>query len=375
MKTFVRTKRFTRICSAGLLPVLALIAGDVRGQERTVRLPGDRLPAVVTTGVFYQRYLVDDDRHIEEISFPVFASVPVGPTTGLSLRASPATVTGQNLEPLSGLSDAQLSLSQSGRLWGSGLVLSLGLNLPSGKRALTQEELETSVQLSRNFYDFRTPAFGQGFNLSPSVTWAVPLGEQLVVGLGVAYQYKGSFKPVEEMDESYQPGDELLLTGGVDVSIARATALSGDLTYTLYGTDTIGSEDVFEAGDRLVATLQFRKYQSFNELRVVGQFRSRGKGSLPAPGADSSPARQTLNNQLDLFGSYRMETTASTSIGLHAGVHYFDETDVFSSKLLLSAGVTPEISLSDEVGFWTSFSFRIGDFTGLEAGTGLSFTL
>ncbi len=94
-----------------------------------------------------------------------------------------------------------------------------------------------------------------------------------------------------------------------------------------------------------------------------------------APGAAPTPALQTLPNQVDVFASYRMRTGTSTSIGLHTGVHYFDETDVFSSKLLVSMGVSPETALSDTVDFWTRFGVRLGDFLGLEAGTGLSVTL
>ena len=375
MKVFSIKRSLLQICCACLALTLGWNDADAQGLQTDVRLPGDRPSALATTGVFYQKYVLDGDRHIEEVSFPVYLAVPIGRSSGISLRASPATVNGQNLTPISGLSDAQLQLSHAATLRGSSFVWSLGLNLPSGKRALTQEELATTVQLSRNFFDFRTPAFGQGLNVSPGVTWAFPAGDLLVLGIGVAYQYKGGFKPLEGMDESYQPGSEILITGGVDVRIAQGAAISGDVTYTRYGTDKIGSEAVFESGDRVVATVQLLRHQGFDELRVVGRFRSRGKGSLPAPGADATPALQTLANQLDVFTSYRMETTSETSVGLHAGVHYFDESDVFSSKLLFSAGVTPEMRLADAVDFWTRFSVRLGDFTGLEAGTGLSFRL
>jgi hypothetical protein len=375
MKVFSVKPSLLKICCAYLALMLGCIDADAQGLPTDGRFPGDRPSSLVTTGIFYQKYVLDEDRHIEEISFPVYLAVPIGRSTGISLRASPATVNGRDLAPISGLSDAQVQLSHAATLRGSSFVFNLGLNLPSGRRALTQEELATTVQLSRNFFDFRTPAFGQGFNISPGVTWAFPAGDMLVLGIGVAYQYKGSFKPLEGMDESYQPGSEILITGGADVRIAPGAALSGDVTYTRYGTDKIGSEDVFESGDRVVATVQLLRYQGFDALRVVGRFRTRGKGSLPAPGADAVPALQTLANQLDLFTSYRMETTSATSIGLHAGVHYFDESDVFSSKLLFSAGVTPEMRLANAVDFWTRFSVRLGDFTGLEAGTGLSFGL
>src|SRR5690606_10648445 len=42
-----RTDLSAWICCAALLPALALLVTDVRGQERAVRLPGDRPTAVV----------------------------------------------------------------------------------------------------------------------------------------------------------------------------------------------------------------------------------------------------------------------------------------------------------------------------------------
>lgn len=355
-----------------LLLIMLLPFSTAQAQQLGPSTQGVRPTGVVTTGVYYQRYVLEQDRHIEEISFPIHVAVPVGPSTSVSLRTSPASARGRGLESITGLSDAQFMVSHGGRIGGSSFVLTLGVNLPSGKRALTPDEFETTVQLSRNMYDFRTPAFGQGLNASPGVTWAVPLGEQIVLGLGAAYQYKGGFKPLDGMDDSYRPGSEVLLTGGLDVRVGPAAALSGDVTYTRYGTDTIGSAEVFDAAAQLTTTLQLLMYRGFDELRVLGRYRDRGRGNLLAPGADPAPAMQTLPNQVDIFGSYRLRTAASTSIGFHSGIHYFDETDVFPSRVLLSLGVAPERSLSDEISLWTRFSSRLGDFVGLEVGAGLT---
>lgn len=355
--------------------VAALCSGMAQAQQPYVNLTSSRPASFLSTEVHYQRYILKNDLYVEEISFPVYAELPVGRSTSMSLRISPASVTGQHLESVAGLSDAQYLVSHARQFGGSSLVLSFGANLPSGKRALTQEEFETTVEISRNFYDFRTPSFGQGFNASPGLTWAVPLGDGFVLGIGAAYQYKGAFEPVEGMDESYHPGSEILLTGGVDLRVMKTAALSLDATYTLYGTDKIGSLEVFDSGNQLVTTIQYLQYQGFNELRVVGRYRTRGKGNLSAPGAAPAAALQTLPDQANLLVSYRMESGPTTSIGLHAGIHHFDETDVSSSKLLFSLGATPAVSLSRSVKFVTRFTARLGSFTGLDAGAGLSLQL
>lgn len=376
MNRIGRRPSFRCACRLGVLLLLVgTLTAAANAQPSDVRPVSPRPAALVTTGVHYQRYMLEDDRHIEEISFPIYAEVPLGRSTSMSLRTSPATVRGRDLAAISGLSDAQFSLSHFTRIGGGSIVLSLGLNLPTGKRALTQEEFETTVHISRNFYDFRTPAFGQGFNASPGATLALPLSDHVVLGVGAAYQYKGGFEPLEGMDDSYQPGGEVLLTGGLDVRLMPATAVSADVTYTRYGTDEIGSEPVFQSGHQVVTTMQFLKYWGFDELRVVGRYRDRGRGSHVAPGADPSPALQALSNQFDLFASYRMRTGTSTSIGFNGGVYYFDETDVFSSTLLFSLGAAPEMSIANFGRFWTRFAFRAGDFLGLETAAGITIDL
>ena len=357
------------------LLIAAAAVAPVQAQQPGVRPPSGRPSAIVTTGVHYQRFIFEDADHIEEISLPIYAEVPLGSATSMSLRTSPATVRGRGLEPVAGLSDAQFSVSHFAEIAGGSVVVSLGMNLPSGKRALTQDEFETTVLLSRNFYDFRTPAFGQGFNVSPGFTWAVPLSENLVIGIGAAYQYKGAFEPIEEMEADYQPGAEVLLTGGLDVRLMPATALSGDVTITRYGADEIDGESVFESGNQIVTTIQFLKYWGFDELRVIGRYRSRARGNLVAPGADPTPAIEALPNQMDVEATYRMRTGPAISIGLQGGVHFFDETDVYSSMLLVSAGVTPQMSVGGAIDLWTRFAVRVGEFTGVETAAGLAFRL
>ena len=71
-------------------------------------------------------------------------------------------------------------------------MLNLGANLPSGKSEVTPEEFVTLSVISQSLFNFRTPSLGQGLGYTPGLTVAFPLGNQLALGLGVAYQRRGA---------------------------------------------------------------------------------------------------------------------------------------------------------------------------------------
>src|SRR5690606_13491395 len=111
----------------------------------------------------------------------------------------------------------------------------------------------------------------------PGVTYALPLGERLAVGLGVGYQHRTPFRPRAGLDDDYDPGDELLLTGGLDYRLSPATALSLDLTYAAIGTDTSG-DLAYASGDAVAVTARLRSAWRRHDVHLLGRFRSKGGG-------------------------------------------------------------------------------------------------
>ena len=330
-------------------------------------------PIRITTGAVYQQY-ADADSRLQQVSFPITAFVPVSRPFAVSFAASPALVSGEAVASLQGLSDAQIALSYYQRMGAASGVFSLSANLPSGKRALTQEEFETSALLSQNFYGFRLPVFGQGLNLSPGVTFAFPAGDQAVLGIGASYQYRGSFEPLVGMTDSFKPGDEILITGGGDVRVADAWALSADITYTLYQADRLGDEDVYETGDQLAVSIQALGNLGTNQLRVFGRFRNKGKSTLPVAGA-SVPAPRTEPTQGRLLISYRVRVLETVHATLIAQGRYFEATDLFDARSLFDIGAGQEFVITPEVSLTSRFVYTFGSFPGVEIGGGLAFTL
>ena len=365
--------------------LLAGLTAEGFAQDDALYLSSQQPPVKISFGALYQSYS-DDDSDISEFSIPLALSVPLGSSFGLSLIANQASVSGDALESVSGLSDAQLGLSYYQRVGAGSVVLSLGANIPSGKRELTPEEFETSIFLSQHFYNFRVPGFGQGFNLSPGLVVAFPVSETVVLGVGAAYQAKGGYTPQEGMPDDYTPGKEILITGGLDVRAGPTSNVSADVTFTQYDSDALGDVEVYSSGNKITATAQWLSYIQANVLRLVARYRSQAKSSRPAVLGVADEELRTLPSQVWLVGSYRHRLNQTIHIGVLAQARLFGETDApttvtpldpefFESKTLFDVGLTPEVAVSDNVALRVRFLYTLGDFTGFEAGGGLAIEL
>ncbi len=365
-------------------------ASALRAQPDALFMGSQQQPIRVTALVFVQEYETVFIREngisatgtISEVSIPLSVSVPLGRGLGASLLATQASVSG-DVEALSGLGDVQIGLSYVRPLGAGGLVLNLGLNLPVGASDFSSEEFHTALLLSQHVYDFRVPGFGQGFNVAPGLTLALPLSDNFVVGVGAAYQYRGTFQPSQITPDDLDPGDEFLFTGGFDVRLGRLSAFSTDLTYALYGTDTWGDVEI-SAGERLTATAQLRLYLGAQEVLLLVRYRNRTENSLPD--VAFVPLNPPVPRQALLHLAPRFSFGAGIFLGLPLQVRYFEESTFFGEQLLFDVGLAPEIVLSSRVSLLGQFVYTLGvtdvierdliivdDFSGFKAGGGLQF--
>lgn len=326
----------------------------------------------------YQHWSVSDNSTISEMSTPFFAYLPVNRQIGITLRGSQASVNG-DLPGLNGVTDTQLSMSY--HLESMNLVFNVGLNLPSGKDELTVEEFQTSALLSLNQFNFTVPNFGQGLNVSPGISWALPLGDNFVVGLGASYQYKGKFKPIEDMIDLYTPGDEILFTSGFDIRLGPASSLSTDVIYTTYETDKIGGRPVFESGSRIVFSEQFYRYFGHNRLWLSGRYRSKSKNSYAVAGALLEEAEKTSPNQIEFLAHYTFRFNKIFSLGFMTNIRSFEKTSVFPGIDLVGFGIAPKLSFSQTISIPFQLKYNYGMYknqdilSGYEGGLGLEIRL
>ena len=326
----------------------------------------------------YQQWSGSNNSSISEFSIPLFVYLPVGRQLGITFRGNQANISG-DVPTLNGLTDTQLAVSY--HLESMNLVFNTGLNLPSGKKELTVNEFQTSALLSLNHFNFAVPNFGQGLNVSSGLSWALPLRDNFVVGLGASYQYKGQFKPIAGMVDPYSPGDELLLTGGFDFRLGPASSLSADVIFTSYGADKIAGSPVFESGNRIVINTQFRRYFGHNRLWLLARYRSKSKNNYAVAGAMLEETERTAPNQLEFIGQFNLQMSSKLSLGLLAEIRYFEKTPIFPGINIFGFGIEPRLSISQSITIPVQVKYSYGKYktgeeiTGLEAGIGLEIKL
>ena len=370
--SFLFMKHISRflVLLAGLFIAVATVS---LAQTPNMYMGSEQQPIRIRTGAVYQQY-ADADRRLSQITFPVSAFIPFTRNLAFSFYTNPAMVSGEAVTSIEGLSDAQAALSYYQEIGQGSIVVSVSSNLPSGKRELTEAEFATTALVSQDFYGFNVPVFGQGLNISPGITLAYPFSENVVAGVGFSYQLKGSFKPVENMVESFTPGDEMMITGGLDFKVADTWALSTNVSYMIYQADELGAVSVFESGDQTLVALQLLGNMGDNQLRLIARYRTKAKSLLPAGGLIVTAPR-TIPEQMQLLGSYTLTIQKNLSAAIIGRVRHYESTDFFSSKTLFDLGASPEVAFSESVSAVMRFVYTFGSFPGVEIGGGLAFRI
>ncbi|GMQ80759.1 MAG: hypothetical protein BMS9Abin05_0188 [Rhodothermia bacterium] len=354
------------LASSPLLPALA--------QQGAINLGAQRQAVRASARALYQSY-DDDTLSVSQLSIPLSVTAPLGNDLTLSFFVSQMSTTGDKMEDLSGLSDAQLILSYARRAGAGSVIISLGANLPTGKKDLTKEEFETAVLISQRAFDFQVPSLGQGFGLSPSVTWAVPVGANTAVGLGASYQVRGTYRPLDTLTGDYTPGNEILLTGGLDTRLNTESTLSLDVTHTIYASDQLREVDIFEAGSKTNVSAMYRYVRGFNELRLVGVYRKRAKSSERVDSVLVTQTIQTIPDQAIVRASYRMRLQSAVALTFLAEGRFFNKSKRYPKRSMIDVGVVPSYPISPQTSLVGRFVYTLGTITGLEAGVGLEIIL
>lgn len=337
-------------------------------------------------GGVYQSWKTGDIVKVSEFSVPLEVYYPMNRRLSFGFFLGQASANGDaggtSIKSLSGITDAQVVVNYY--LEDQNVLLSLGGNLPSGKRKLSAGEYSTSVWLSQNFYNYQVPMFGQGFNLSPGFTWAKPVNDKTVLGFGASYQFKGGYLPVEGMtnDMEYKPGNEFLLTGGADYQISEISAASFDLTVTLFGKDKVGDVEMYKAGTKVMAAVQYKQYFNYDLLWLFGRFRSRSKSDIYAPFVPTTTSYKTQRDEFESMATYRQKINKTTFLSYRLEARYFFRTGTISSAYQGGGGVLPEFQVSPKTKVNGRFKILIGkenNFTssqsvfGFEIGAGMEY--
>jgi hypothetical protein len=229
--------RFIRVAGmAGVVVAVSCVTGFgqiIYGQSPS----GD-------AGFVYSHWSIGDTIKVNQMMLPISGFIPL--QDNLELRFS-ATNASNKLEgggedyKLSGMSDLRLQINQS--LADDRFLLSLGLNLPTGKKKLNfNEEWVVLKVLSLDYLDFPVRHLGEGFGFNIMAGGAEMLGSMRVGG-ALMYQYNGTYEPYETGDE-YNPGNQFSVISGVDQT-GDGYMLTANAVYSVYTTDKLEDRKIF----------------------------------------------------------------------------------------------------------------------------------
>ncbi len=316
-----------------------------------------------------------DALNISQFSTVVVMEYPLSRTLAVSLHAGESN-TGGDVTDVNGFTDTQFGLSY--RVEPANILLTMGINAPTGKRSLTQDEFGTDTLVSKEVFGFRIPRYGQGLNVHPAAVWAIPLTNQFVIGIGGGFQYMGSYTPLQNYGD-YDPGDEWMLSGGVELSLDEVSRLSADVIFSTYGKDKFEGMDVYQAGDKISMTLGYQRYFDYDELVLLTRYRVRKDGQIALANAIVTELNKANPDVFDVSGRFRHRLSNQFALGVLLRMRSFQDTGSDLTGLtLLGAGLQPEFAISPVMHIIGTAEFQRGDLktdgalTGWEIGVGLN---
>ncbi len=378
-----------RLC---LLLLLTLPFAAPRAQvapsagESQLYIGSQRPPIRVTALGTFQRYsgMLDADSSevgVAEFSTPITLFAPLARNLGFSLRSSFTSVSGDDIAGVSGLTDTQATLSYYRPAGAGSAVASMSVNLPSGTSELESDEAATAIRVGQNFYGFQLPSLGQGFNVAGGLTYAFPAGDALILGLGAAYQVRGAYTPITGAAE-YDPGDELLLTGGFDYGLGASSSLALDVTYALYGADTAGDPSTgsgqaleFQSGNTLSLTAKWTGALVSRRASLLGRFRTKGETEIPEELQGRLGPDTVIPTQGRVLGNVQIAGGERLALDVFAQGRTYAASDMFTAKTLFDVGAMPSYRLLPNATLLTRFAVTFGDLSGIEVGAGIAWEM
>lgn len=319
---------------------------------------------LVDASAIAQTYTTDDGA-IQQVTVPLRASVRVSRAIEVEYRTAVATAHGDGLKTVSGLTDTQIGARFSQPVGRGVLDLSLTTSLPTGQTSLTLDELATASTLSIDDYAFATPSFGRGMVVAPGVSVALPIGETAALGLGAVYSVASDYTLVALDPEAYAPGDELLLTAGVDAAFGRRGLVSVEGTFTRYGKDAY-REATYQPGSMISGAVRLAMGTGIIRTRAFASIRQVTDGTFNVPSAPlrvtvpyTRPTQATLGLGVDMERS-------QFAVSLTGGLRYLGSegtpnegapiSALADQQVLLDIGMAPSLRLSPTAQLRASFT-------------------
>lgn len=314
---------------------------------------------------------------VTQWSVPITVAVPIGSRWTIDLTGAYASsevqlsaddpITGTDGYSLSGLADVRVRAT--GRIVGDAVLITAGLNLPTGSTELNEEELSALRVVGAPALSFQVPVLGIGAGGTLGVVFAREIGAW-AWALGTSYEMRSSYTPISVaagIPVDFSPGDAIRLSLGTSRLVGQHNmtfGLSADFfsneeleTGTTSGV-AVGKSQL---GPIFTADWQFDLASSrFRELTfyVVERYRTEYK-------REGTKVPDSNANYLDI--GFRGVTGLAPSTGLLVALNGRHHTGLGSDDFLTTAAIVSgslTLGLLQQLGS----SYSLQPFVRLQAG-------
>ncbi len=339
------------LATAGLLAAVPAAGQIIYGQK-----PAAGLDIVAT---HWRLALDQDEATIDQWAFPVSAFVPLGDNFEARVYTAYSTTTvhqqGQDFD-LKGLSDMRLQVNHA--FAGDRALVGIGLNLPTGHKALSlTEEWAVMNLLSQSFLSFPIRNLGEGFGLNLMAGGATEWGE-FRVGVNATLDLTGAYTAYLTEDD-YKPGNSFNLTAGLQRELGNSL-LNGDITLTTSADDKQGDVPIYSRGDQVAFHAGLAGGSLRNRYVTDATFLLRGRNAVYDPAGILLQQLKTYGNEFIVAGGFEHLTDGKWSYGPSADLRLIagNELGLGKSTVLglsghLARELTPMVGLRLTLKYFT----------------------
>lgn len=284
---------------------------------------------------------------------------------------------GETSSDLSGLGDLRIQLSHS--FSDDRLLLSTGLNLPTGKKELNSDEERMVIEfLSQDFLSFPLRRYGEGFGFNLQAGAATQIGS-MKCGASAVYDYTGSYKPYEGSGD-YNPGNSLSLSATARIDAGKII-YAGDLGFSLYGRDDLDGTEIYKQAPlfsvRMSGTIPRGRFSYTLGARMI--MRGRNTRYSLTDGIIDSQLKK-YGDEFDLFFRTGWDSGRKWKVGGIVASRFISASEEELEKsTVFNFGINLTRDISERLGFDLGMIYYAGstdlneaDIRGLQISSGLS---
>lgn len=194
------------------------------------------------------------EKTVSQLAMPFAVIMPFGSRWTLDLSSSYAKADvkspGGKSSSISGLTDTQLRGNLM--LGDNTMVLTFGLNLPTGQYTVPEGQQEAAGQIGNDFLLYPVSSMGSGLATTGGIAAARTVGNWNV-GFGGSFRVSSKFDAYQVASKvlRFTPGNEYRLRVGLDRPVGDGQVTLG-LTYSKFGSDAADNTS-YSTGDRALA--------------------------------------------------------------------------------------------------------------------------